>query len=218
MKITESKLKQIVKEEVEKIKLEEEESAIASAAANVGKMFDLTKQLEKAYKNAPEKHTDLETLRKQRQIIQQVHQPWQDNIDKLVAQQLAIKKGPNWAAEYRKTTKLIGVELRKTSELFEKMFNIAKEQNFQFDKGYYKIMFDAFKSKLSRLQDKLRSLQGGSAGSYNDPKLAAAKATAAEKLAAAKATAAEKLAAAEKAAGPGYAEYKKLLAMSPKEE
>jgi hypothetical protein len=139
--------------------LTEEENPLKLAAANVHKVFQLVKQIEKAQASAPEKHTNLENLKKQNQIFDQVFEPYYNNLDKLTDRQMAIEPGPNWREEYRKIQKLIGVELRSSPELFRKMLNIAKEHNFQFTKEFYKPMLDVFKGELKQVRDKLASMQ-----------------------------------------------------------
>mgnify|MGYP003113982824 CR=1 FL=1 len=139
---------------------EEQDDALELAAANLRQIFNLVKQLEKAYEKAPEKHTDLENLRTQNQIFDQVFNPYYDNLDKLTDQQVAIEPGPSWRQEYRKIQKLISIELRKTPELFRKMLDMAKKQNFQFTKEFYKQMLDVFKGELKQVRNKLASMQG----------------------------------------------------------
>jgi hypothetical protein len=137
----------------------EQDDALELAAANLRQMFNLVKQVEKASDKAPEKHTDLKNLRTQNQIFAQVFDPYYDNLDKLADQQVAIKAGPGWRQEYRKIQKLIGIKLRKTPELFRKMFDISKEQNFQFTKEFYENLLDVFKRQLQKMQDNLASMQ-----------------------------------------------------------
>mgnify|MGYP003655994089 FL=1 len=142
----------------------EQDDVLELAAANLRQIFNLVEQLEKVYKKAPEKHTDLENLRTQNQIFDQVFEPYYNNLDKLTDQQLANKPGPNWRQEYRKIQKLIGIELRKTPELFRKMFAMAKKQNFQLTKEFYEPMLDVFKRELQQMQDNLAAAERAAGG------------------------------------------------------